>query len=139
MHVHVFRVNFSCQITCMCFHHLNNSKAPLTSFICRKSFTLKDTVCPGAGEFSSPDPSYDTFVRTANATGFVWKYTAKHTNTVKLQWLKHIWDYENLFEAGVVRAIESLLYSQARRQNRDIFSIFFNMKVYCVFSSTRRF
>ena len=28
---------------------------------------------------------------------------------VKLQWLEHIWDYENLFETGVVRAIEGLL------------------------------
>ena len=39
-----------------------------------------------------------------------------------------------MFETGVVRAIEGLLYSQARKHNRDIFSIFFNMKVYCVFS-----
>ena len=28
--------------------------------------------------------------------------------TVELQWLEHLWDYENLFEAGVVRAIEGL-------------------------------
>ena len=39
-----------------------------------------------------------------------------------------------MFETGVVRAIEGLLQSQARRNNRDILSIFFNMKVYCVFS-----
>ena len=24
--------------------------------------------------------------------------------TVKLQWLKHLWDHENMFETGVVRA-----------------------------------
>ena len=30
--------------------------------------------------------------------------TARYT--VDLQWLKHPWDYENLFETGVVRAIE---------------------------------
>ena len=30
-------------------------------------------------------------------------------NTVKLQWLEHLWDYENLFETGEVRAIEGLL------------------------------
>ena len=29
--------------------------------------------------------------------------------TVELQWLEHLWDYENLFETGVVRAIEGLL------------------------------
>ena len=29
--------------------------------------------------------------------------------TVKLQWLEHLWDYENLFETGVVRDIEGLL------------------------------
>ena len=26
--------------------------------------------------------------------------------TVKLQWLEHLWDYENSFESGVVRADE---------------------------------
>ena len=54
--------------------------------------------------------------------------------TVELQWLEHLWDYENLFETGVVRTIEGLLLSQVRRHNMVIFSIFFNMKVYCVFS-----
>ena len=28
--------------------------------------------------------------------------------TVELRWLEHLWDYENLFEAGVVRATEGL-------------------------------
>ena len=56
-------------------------------------------------------------------------------STVELQWLEHLWDYENLFETGVVRATEGLLKSHIRRHIRDIFSIFFNMKVYCVFSS----
>ena len=55
-------------------------------------------------------------------------------NTVELHWLEHLWDYENVFETGVVRASEGLLMSQVRRHNRDILSIFFNMKVYCVFS-----
>ena len=27
-------------------------------------------------------------------------------NTVELQWLEHLWGYENLFETGVVRANE---------------------------------
>ena len=54
--------------------------------------------------------------------------------TVELQWLEHLWDYETLFEARVVRAIEGLQYSQVRKHNRDNFSIFFNMKVHCVFS-----
>ena len=52
---------------------------------------------------------------------------------VELQWLEHLWDYENLFETGEFRAIEGLLYSQVRRHNRDIFSIVFNKKVYYVF------
>ena len=26
--------------------------------------------------------------------------------TVELQWLEHLWDYENMFETGVVRASE---------------------------------
>ena len=50
------------------------------------------------------------------------------------QWLEHLWDYKNLSETGVVQAIEGLLKSQVRRHNRDTFSFFFNMKVYCVFS-----
>ena len=32
----------------------------------------------------------------------------KEQGTVELQWLEHLWDYENLFETGVVRAIEGL-------------------------------
>ena len=30
-------------------------------------------------------------------------------NTVERQWLEHLKDYENLFETGLVRAIEGLL------------------------------
>ena len=40
-----------------------------------------------------------------------------------------------MFEAGEVRANECLSQRQARRHNRDILSIFFNMKVCCVVSS----
>ena len=58
----------------------------------------------------------------------------KKINTVELQWLEHLWNHENMFETGVVRAIECYSKLQVRRHNRDIFSIFFNMKVCCVFS-----
>ena len=54
--------------------------------------------------------------------------------TVELQWLEHLWDYENMFETEVVRAKECSSKCQARRHNWDIFSIFFNIKVCCVFS-----
>ena len=30
----------------------------------------------------------------------------KGQNTVKLQWLEHLWDHENVLEEGVVRATE---------------------------------
>ena len=40
-----------------------------------------------------------------------------------------------MFETGVVRANEWYSLRQVRKHNRDIFSIFFNMKVCCVFSS----
>ena len=43
-------------------------------------------------------------------------------------------NHENFFEAGVVRANEGCSLCQVMRHNRDIFSIFFYMKVYCVFS-----
>ena len=54
------------------------------------------------------------------------------TNTpfaVELQLLEHLWNHENLFETGVVRA-----QHQVRRHNSDVLSIFFKMKVYCVLS-----
>ena len=53
---------------------------------------------------------------------------------VELQWLGHLLDYENLFEIEEIRAVEGLLLCQVKRHNRNIFSMFFNMKVYCVFS-----
>ena len=35
---------------------------------------------------------------------------SKHLRfTVELQWLEHLWDYENLLEPGVVRPVEGLL------------------------------
>ena len=39
-----------------------------------------------------------------------------------------------MFETGVVRTNECLPQHQVKSGNRDIFPIFFNMKVYCVFS-----
>ena len=56
------------------------------------------------------------------------------TSTVELQWLEHLWNHKNMFETGVVRASECYLLRQVMRHNRDIFSIFFNIKVCCVFS-----
>ena len=53
----------------------------------------------------------------------------KYKDTVELQWLEHLRDHEYMFEIGEVRA------SQVRSLFRDIFSISFNMKVCCVFSS----
>ena len=29
-------------------------------------------------------------------------FVHSYPSTVKLQWLKHLWDYKNLFETGVV-------------------------------------
>ena len=50
-------------------------------------------------------------------------------STTELQWFKHLWNREKMFEAGVVRA------NSARPGCMiDIFSIFFDMKVCCVFS-----
>ena len=54
--------------------------------------------------------------------------------TVELQWHEHLRDHENMFQTGVVRANEYLSSLQNRRQSRGIISIFFHMKVYCVFS-----
>ena len=53
--------------------------------------------------------------------------------TVELQWFEHLWNHENMFETGVVRANECLSRG-VRSHNRDKFSIVFNMKVCYVFS-----
>ena len=34
-----------------------------------------------------------------------------HIYTVKLQWLEHLWDHENMFVTGVVRANVCLSYA----------------------------
>ena len=39
-----------------------------------------------------------------------------------------------MFETGVVRANECLSYRRIRRHKRHIFSIFYNIKVCCMFS-----
>ena len=38
---------------------------------------------------------------------------------VELQWLEHLWDHENYFETGVVRANEGWLLRQARCRSVD--------------------
>ena len=58
----------------------------------------------------------------------------RNTHTVELQWLEQAWNHKNMFEAGVVRASECSSERQVRRHNRDIFSIVYNIKKYCVFS-----
>ena len=55
-------------------------------------------------------------------------------HTVELQWLEHHWNLENMFKTRVVRANECYSLHKVMRHKRDIFSIFFNMKVCCVFS-----
>ena len=54
--------------------------------------------------------------------------------TIELQWLVQLWNQENKFGTGVVRANECKSLHLVGRHNRNMFSIFFNMKVYCVFS-----
>ena len=75
---------------------------------------------------SSDDPLY-LYKAVSEGTLFI-------VNTVELQWLESLGNHENMFETWVVRANEYLSKRQIRRHNRDIFSIFFNMKVCCVFS-----
>ena len=52
----------------------------------------------------------------------------------QIQWLEHFGNHENMFSTGVVRANKCCSKCQGRRYNRDIFLIFFNMKICCVFS-----
>ena len=54
--------------------------------------------------------------------------------TIKLQWLEHLWNHENMLKTGVVRANKCYSLQQVRRHKRNMFSIFSNMKVCCVFS-----
>ena len=50
---------------------------------------------------------YTSFTGYLSQT-LLWCFTCKQNveNTVELQWLKHHWDHENLFETWVVRATE---------------------------------
>ena len=46
------------------------------------------------------------FDETAFAKARPYKPPGTIISTVELQWLQHLWDLENLFETGVVRANE---------------------------------
>ena len=46
-------------------------------------------------------------------------FQQKSTDTVKLQWLEHLRDYENLFETWVVRATESYIMVPGQQANGD--------------------
>ena len=58
-----------------------------------------------------------------------------HTNMYSRPLMdRTILNRENMFETGVFGANECLSWRQIRRNDRDIFSIFFDMKVCCGFS-----
>ena len=42
------------------------------------------------------------------------KESISSKTTVELQWLKHLWNHENKFETGVVRADECYSYARSR-------------------------
>ena len=52
-------------------------------------------------------------------------------NTVKSQWLEHLWGHENLFETWVVQATENQSWCQVKKQTAimDIFLIFYTIIV----------
>ena len=54
--------------------------------------------------------------------------------TVELQWLEHFLYHESMFETGVVRADEVNHSARPGSIIGIFFSIFFNMKICCVFS-----
>ena len=54
--------------------------------------------------------------------------------TVELQWLEQLWNHGNMFETGKVQADECYYSTRSGGLKRLIFSIFFNLKVCCVFS-----
>ena len=66
--------------------------APLTFAV----YNIKPTKLPGALHFS--EKGIDLSLKSNKSV------TCQ--NTVKLQWLEHLWDYENMFETGVLRANE---------------------------------
>ena len=61
-------------------------------------------------------------------------YMYLKVSTAELQWLEHLWNIENMVETGVVQTNEFYSKRKVMRHYRDIFSIFFKLKVYCVFS-----
>ena len=62
------------------------------------------TFClPNKEKYKFINGSVSKFGQNATSSFAIYK------NTVELQWLEHLWDYENVFETGVVRAIKGLI------------------------------
>ena len=63
----------------------------------------------------------------------LWNSCDDNECTVELQWLECLWNHENMFETGIVRASE---IDNSARSGGIIRSslIFYNMKVYVVCS-----
>ena len=55
--------------------------------------------------FQNDVHAISVFLRCGDMTSLAY---LKHLYTVELQWLEHLWNDENMFETGVVRAIEFL-------------------------------
>ena len=51
-----------------------------------------------------------------------------HENTVKLQWLEHLWDHGNLFERWAVRANEIKSWCQVRKQMAIVYGNVFDLQ-----------
>ena len=83
----------------------------------------------------SPSPKSKIEIIIANVTRTICtKPLCNLEYTVEFQWLEYLWNLENMFETGVVGVNGCESKCKVRRHNRDIFLIFYNMKVCCVFS-----
>ena len=58
-------------------------------------------LCSRAGQFSTPD-AYRITLELA------YDHCQWQMNTVEFQWLEHLWNHENMFDTGVVRANQCL-------------------------------
>ena len=66
-----------------------------------------DSSALNAGDLSDCEPRAGMWA--LSYIEFMNLYHYINTCTVELQWLEHLWDYENVLETRVVRATEGLL------------------------------
>ena len=85
---------------------------------------MTDTICPHPAKRQKEKKKKKKKKNTKDVGKQSKTIQAKRLITLELQWLEHLWNHENKFETGVVRASEYYSLREVMGQNWDIFLIF---------------